>query len=72
MWWQRRPTRGSQWAVGRPPIGGLLRRQHPGVLAAVAVCAVTVGVFLPLLGASLLAFLVLDAIVSRVKKGRAD
>jgi uncharacterized iron-regulated membrane protein len=71
MWWQRRPTRGSQWAVGRPPMRGLLRRQHPGVLAALAGCAVAVGVFLPLLGLSLLAFLVLDVIVGRVKARQA-
>ncbi|WP_319457119.1 MULTISPECIES: PepSY-associated TM helix domain-containing protein [unclassified Mycobacterium] len=67
MWWQRRPTRGSQWAVGRAPMRGLLSRQHPAVLAAVAVCAVVVGVFLPLLGISLLAFLLLDVILGRVK-----
>jgi uncharacterized iron-regulated membrane protein len=36
----------------------------------VAVCAVAVGVFLPLLGISLLAFLVLDVIVGRVKASR--
>jgi uncharacterized iron-regulated membrane protein len=50
---------------------GLLRRQHPGVLAALAGCAVAVGVFLPLLGLSLLAFLVLDVIVGRVKARQA-
>jgi hypothetical protein len=37
------------------------------VLAAVAACAVAVGVFLPLLGISLL---VLDVIVGRVKASR--
>lgn len=71
MWWQRRPTRGSQWAVGRPAVRGLLRRQHPGVFAAMAVCAVAFGVFLPLLGISLLAFLVLDVIVGGLKASRA-
>jgi uncharacterized iron-regulated membrane protein len=67
MWWQRRPTRGSQWAVGRPPIRGLLRRQHPAVLGVGVTCAVAVGVFLPLLGISLAAFLVLDVIIGRLK-----
>lgn len=69
MWWQRRPTRGSQWAVGKPPMRGLLRRQHPAVLVGLAGAAVTVGVFLPLLGISLLGFLVLDAVLGRVRSG---
>ncbi|MCP9271064.1 PepSY-associated TM helix domain-containing protein [Mycolicibacterium arenosum] len=69
MWWQRRPTRGTQWAVGRPPVRGFLRRQHPAVLGALTVGAVAVGVVLPLLGISLAAFLVLDAIVGRVRAG---
>ncbi|WP_365997809.1 PepSY-associated TM helix domain-containing protein [Mycolicibacterium sp.] len=67
MWWQRRPTRGRQWAVGRPPARGLLRRQRPAVLAAVAVLAVGVGVFLPLLGIGLVAFLAVDVILGRIK-----
>lgn len=67
MWWQRRPTRGSQWAVGRPPVRGVLRRQHPGALVVAAVGAVTLGVFLPLMGVTLLAFLVLDVIIGRVR-----
>ena len=33
MWWKRRPTRGSNWAVGRPaPRGAFLRGHWAGVL----------------------------------------
>ena len=70
MWWQRRPTRGSDWAVGRPPLRGGLRRQHPSVVVAVVVTAIAVGVFLPLLGLSLAAFLVVDAVVAGLKANR--
>ena len=71
MWWLRRPTRGSQWAVGRPPVRGGLRRAHPAVFAAGVVTAVGVGVFLPLLGVSLAGFLVVDAVLGRVKANGA-
>jgi hypothetical protein len=50
------PTRGGPWAVGRPAArGALLRGQWAGALAAITVM-VAVGLFLPLLGWSLLAF----------------
>jgi uncharacterized iron-regulated membrane protein len=71
MWWLRRPTRGSQWAVGRPPVRGGLRRAHPAVFAAGVVTAVGVGVFLPLLGVSLASSLVVDAVLGRVKANAA-
>jgi uncharacterized iron-regulated membrane protein len=70
MWWQRRPTRGSDWAVGRPPVRGGLRRLHPLGIAALVVAAVGVGWFLPLLGLSLAAFVVADLIVATVKRHR--
>ena len=64
MWWQRRPTRGSHWAVGRPPLRSGIRRQHPAVIA------VVVGAFLPLFGLSLVGFLVVDAVIAAVKSNR--
>ncbi|MFJ4029400.1 PepSY-associated TM helix domain-containing protein [Paenarthrobacter sp. NPDC089989] len=68
MWWKRRPTRGSAWAMGRPaPRGAFLRGHWVGVLAAIAVM-VAVGFFLPLLGWSLLVFLVGDAVVGELKR----
>lgn len=67
MWWQRRPTRGSRWAVGRPPVRGGMRRLSPIAIGGVAVTAVAVGWFLPLLGLSLLGFLVIDVVVGALK-----
>ena len=61
MWWQRRPTRG----FGRPIPRGAWRRVPPKVLAPLAVAAVLVGLFLPVFGASLLGFLVIDALLAR-------
>ena len=73
MWWQRRPTRGASWAVGRPPLRGTLRGLPPVAAVAILAAAVAVGWFLPLFGISLLAFLVFDAVVGAVKrKGEAD
>jgi uncharacterized iron-regulated membrane protein len=70
MWWKRRPTRGSTWAVGRPAPGGAFLRGHwAGVLAAITVM-VAVGLFLPLLGWSLLAFIALDTVLATVKRRR--
>lgn len=60
MWWRRRPTRATGMGFGAAPARGTLRRAPLPAVAAVAVTAVGVGVFLPLLGISLAAFLVLD------------
>nr|WP_090279955.1 PepSY-associated TM helix domain-containing protein [Mycolicibacterium komanii]CRL76028.1 putative iron-regulated membrane protein [Mycolicibacterium komanii] len=68
MWWQRRPTRGSSWAVGRPPVRGVLRGLHPAAVTAFVVAAVALGWALPLFGLSLLAFVVADVAVAKVKK----
>ncbi len=68
---ERRPTRGSDWAVGRPPPRGELRRQHPGAVAAVVLTGVVAGVFLPLFGLSLAAFLVVDVVLAGLKANRA-
>jgi uncharacterized iron-regulated membrane protein len=72
MWWQRRPTRGTAWATGRPPLRGVVRQLSP--LAVVSVLAVAVGIswFLPLFGLSLLAFLLADVGVAGVKARRVD
>ena len=70
MWWKRRPTRGSAWAVGRPaPRGAFVRGHWAGVLAAIT-AMVLVGMFLPLLGWSLLAFLLLDAVIGEARRRR--
>jgi uncharacterized iron-regulated membrane protein len=67
MWWQRRPTRASDRLVGRPPARGVLRRTHPGLVTVVVAAAIAVGWFLPLLGVSLVAFLVADVAIGRVQ-----
>ncbi|MBJ7463435.1 MAG: PepSY domain-containing protein [Mycolicibacterium sp.] len=74
MWWQRRPTRGSAWAVGRPPVRGGLRRLSPVTIGVLVVTAVAVGWFLPLLGISLAAFVVADLALGAAKqrKERTD
>ncbi|WP_094288796.1 PepSY-associated TM helix domain-containing protein [Mycobacterium lehmannii] len=72
MWWQRRPTKGSAWAAGRPPLRGVLHGLHPGVITLLVVGAVAVGWALPLFGLSLAAFVVVDLIVGAVKKRGAE
>ncbi|MGV0810485.1 PepSY domain-containing protein [Mycolicibacterium boenickei] len=71
MWWQRRPTRGSDWAVGRAPLRGALRQLPPWGIAGVVVAAAVLGWSMPLFGLSLLAFLIVDAVVA-FRKRNAD
>ncbi|MFJ2033190.1 PepSY-associated TM helix domain-containing protein [Streptosporangium sp. NPDC087985] len=59
MWWRRRPTRG----FGTPYPRGGWRAVHWAVLVPLAFLALAVGYFLPLMGISLAAFLVIDALL---------
>ncbi|MEU9885678.1 hypothetical protein [Sphaerisporangium sp. NPDC051011] len=59
MWWRRRPTRG----FGTPYPRGAWRRVHWAVLVPLALLTLAVGYFLPLMGISLAAFLVIDALL---------
>jgi uncharacterized iron-regulated membrane protein len=70
MWWRRRPTRATGMGFGAAPARGSLRRAPLPAVAAVAVTAVGVGVFFPLLGISLAAFLVLDLILGALTARR--
>jgi uncharacterized iron-regulated membrane protein len=70
MWWKRRPTRGGIWALGRPPARGAFLRAHWAGVTATVTVMVALGLFLPLLGWSLLAFLVLDYVVAEIKGRR--
>ncbi|MDF2825785.1 MAG: peptidase, partial [Mycobacterium sp.] len=72
MWWQRRPTRGSAWATGRPPVRGGLRRLPPVAVAPVVLLAAVLGWFVPLLGISLAAFVLVDLVVAAIKRRRAQ
>uniref|UniRef100_UPI000DE2F66D PepSY-associated TM helix domain-containing protein n=1 Tax=Nonomuraea lactucae TaxID=2249762 RepID=UPI000DE2F66D len=70
MWWQRRPARG----FAQPYRRGAWRRVHWAVLAPLAVVVVAAGVFVPLLGVSLAAFLLIDVLLglrARVAARRA-
>ena len=68
MWWQRRPTRGSDWALGRPPLRGAIRGLPPLGIAALVVVTVGVGWSLPLFGLSLATFLIVDAVIAYRKR----
>ncbi|MBY8849295.1 PepSY domain-containing protein [Saccharothrix sp. MB29] len=59
VWWLRRPTRG----FGRPVPRGQWRKVPRAQLVAVLVVAALVGWSVPLFGLSLLAFLLVDAVV---------
>ncbi|PVZ03898.1 PepSY-associated TM helix domain-containing protein [Actinomycetospora cinnamomea] len=61
LWFRRGPGR----RPGHVPSDGVLRTLPRGLLAAVAVVTVAVGVAVPLLGASLLAFLLLETLLDR-------
>ncbi|MFD3742905.1 PepSY-associated TM helix domain-containing protein [Nocardia sp. NPDC058633] len=58
MWWQRRPTRRAALPV--PPRRGVLRRTSPWITVALIAAALTFGWFIPLIGVSLLVFLIVD------------
>lgn len=65
MWWQRRPTRGVRAGrVGRMPASGALARAPWWGVGIVVGVAVLVGLFLPELGVTLLAFVLVDTIVT--------
>jgi uncharacterized iron-regulated membrane protein len=68
MWWQRRPTRGGAWRL--VPRGRLRNAAWP-VVAGAVLLAVLLGWFAPLLGISLLAFLVIDAALGRLNARRS-
>lgn len=71
MWWTRRPTKAdARFAAGRAPRRGALRRTSLWVTVPLAAAAVFLGWFLPVLGLSLLAFLVLDAAIGLFRFAR--
>jgi uncharacterized iron-regulated membrane protein len=64
MWWKRRPTQG----FGRPTPRGQWRKAPPAALAGLGVGALVIGWFVPLLGISLVVFLVVDVLLGRRAK----
>lgn len=74
MWWKRRPTRavhgsaggagGSRPLVGKPaPAGALTHAPGWGIAAVIAVSAV-IGLFFPLVGVTLIGFILIDAVLA--------
>ena len=70
MWWKRRPTREPRGLGGPPPARGALRGAPWWGVVAVAAGAVAVGWFLPLVGYTLAAFLVVDLLAGMARARR--
>ncbi|WP_030196643.1 PepSY domain-containing protein [Streptomyces sp. NRRL S-87] len=70
MWWLRRPTRDEGPSFGPAYAPGAWRRVPLPLLLPLAAVTGLVGWFVPLLGISLVAFLVLDVVTGRVLKAR--
>lgn len=70
MWWKRRPTR-SDALVGRPPARGALRGAPWWGIGAVGLAALAIGVWLPLIGVTLAAFVVIDVAIGAVRARRS-
>lgn len=70
MWWRRRPT-GRTLALGHPPRRGALRRMPWRIAVPLIVVAVLVGWFVPLIGLSLLGFLMVDVVIGLCSRKRA-
>ncbi|MFD3328889.1 PepSY-associated TM helix domain-containing protein [Streptomyces sp. NPDC058701] len=63
MWWLRRPTKHRALSVGHAQPRGAWRKLPVTVLLPLAAVTAVVGWFVPMLGISLVAFLVLDAVL---------
>ncbi|MGX6449031.1 PepSY-associated TM helix domain-containing protein [Patulibacter sp. S7RM1-6] len=70
MWWQRRPTRGPRLGVGKPMPRGAWRHLPWPVLVPLALATVVVGWFVPPLGVTLVAFLLLDGLIGLIGLAR--
>ncbi|MBM7774323.1 putative iron-regulated membrane protein [Actinokineospora baliensis] len=68
MWWQRRPTRADrQRPMGAAPRRGAWRELPLWFLVPAPLVLIAVGWAIPLLGVSLLAFLILDGVIGLVR-----
>ncbi|WP_329386368.1 PepSY domain-containing protein [Streptomyces sp. NBC_01351] len=66
MWWLRRPTKDRTLSVGRAQPRGAWRKLPVTLLLPLAAVTAVVGWFVPLLGISLVAFLVIDLVLGFV------
>ncbi|MEU1600915.1 PepSY domain-containing protein [Streptomyces sp. NPDC005708] len=72
MWWQRRPTRDGRTApLGKAPARGTWRTLPLPVLIVGVPAVVTLGWALPVLGITLLGFLVADVTAGLIRRARA-
>ncbi|MER5973250.1 PepSY domain-containing protein [Streptomyces sp. NPDC002055] len=71
MWWRRRPAQSTGLTFGRPMPRGAWRRVPLPVLLPLAAATLVIVWLVPLLGLSLLAFLVVDAALGAVARRRA-
>ncbi|MFD3492587.1 PepSY-associated TM helix domain-containing protein [Streptomyces sp. NPDC058690] len=72
MWWQRRPMREDRAAVlGKAPARGTWRQLPLPVLIIGIPAVAALGWALPVLGITLIAFLILDVAAGLVRRGRA-
>ncbi|MFD3520209.1 PepSY-associated TM helix domain-containing protein [Streptomyces sp. NPDC058653] len=71
MWWQRRPTQDRTLGVGKPMARGAWRKVPLSVLLPLIAAAALVGWFVPLLGITLVAFLLLDMGLGAAARARA-
>ncbi|MEU5693037.1 PepSY-associated TM helix domain-containing protein [Actinosynnema sp. NPDC020468] len=71
MWWQRRPTRSDRRSpLGAPPRRGTWQQLPLWVVVPAPLVLIAVGWAIPLLGLSLVAFLVLDGLVGLARRRR--
>ncbi|MFD6972517.1 PepSY-associated TM helix domain-containing protein [Streptomyces sp. NPDC059949] len=71
MWWLRRPTKDRRLSVGRAQPRGAWRKLPVTMILPLAAVTVVVGWFVPLLGISLVVFLVVDVLLGFVAGRRA-
>ncbi|QBI56310.1 PepSY-associated TM helix domain-containing protein [Streptomonospora litoralis] len=64
MWWRRRPTPDARFSMGRPVPRGAWSALPWQLKCAVAAVTVAIGVLMPVLGVSLVLFLVVDTVLA--------
>ena len=70
MWWQRRPKHDPSRSFGVAPVRGVLAKTPWWAVTAVVLVAVGIGVFLPMVGLSLIGFLIVDGVLGLWSKRR--
>lgn len=71
MWWLRRPTKERKLSAGRPMPRGAWRKVPITLLLPLAAATAAIGWFVPMLGISLLVFLVVDLAFAGVARARS-